>query len=164
MGLRLRLEWMGFRFNGMDDSTDIQFCQQQQTFRYSTSSAAAFFRSATSTSTAVASTYTGIVFVLCRPSIGTRNLPSFSGNCSNKQMDFSLYSQLLFSGVVFFFFFSFFFFIMARHVCVFVSGSNVDVRVTPLFLLHLLSSLHSGKSLPMRLWVEMKTKSCIDIS
>lgn len=60
-------------------------------------------------------------------------------------------------------FFSFFF-IMARHVCVFVSGSNVDVRVTPLFLLHLLSSLHSGKSLPMRLWVEMKTKSCIDIS
>ena len=145
----------------MDDSTDIQFCQQQQTFRYSTSSSAAFFRSATSTSTAVASTSTGIVFVLCRPSIGTRNLPSFSGNCSNKQMDFSLYSQLLFSGVVFlllffFFFFQsilffFFFFIMARHVCVFVSGSNVDVRVTPLFLLHLLSSLHSGKSLPMRL-------------
>lgn len=68
----------------------------------------------------------------------------------------SYFQESFFFVIVFLSFFSIysflsFFFIMARHVCVFVSGSNVDVRVTPLFLLHLLSSLHSGKSLPMRL-------------
>lgn len=77
MGLRLRLERMGFGFDGMDGR------QQQQTARTS-SAASAFLRPATSTSAAVTSTSAGIVFVGSRPSTGTRNLPSFSGNCSNK--------------------------------------------------------------------------------
>lgn len=83
MGLRLRLERMGFGFDGMDGRQQQSRQQQQQTARTS-SAASAFLRPATSTTAAVTSTSAGIVFVGSRPSIGTRNLPSFSGNCSNK--------------------------------------------------------------------------------
>ena len=76
MGLRLRLG-MGFGFTGME------FGVRRLAASSYSASATTILRPATSASAAIASTSAGAVFHV-RPSAGTRNMFSFSGNCSNK--------------------------------------------------------------------------------
>lgn len=109
MGLRLRMG-MGFRFTGMECGPIG--CRLPT----STTSTATFFRHASTASAAFTSTATGALFIRLQPSIGTRNLPSFFGNCSNKwnfcspslplhPTSFSLLHKNLFFFLLFFFFF-----------------------------------------------------------
>lgn len=131
MGLRLPLERMGFRFNGMDGGVGERRWQH----RSARAASAAFLRPATSTSAAVTSTSAGVVFHSSRPSIGTRNLPSFFGNCSNK--------------CFFFFVFNLFFFHYGAMcvVCVCVGCIvKTPLRHRKIKKKSDLSSLHSGTS------------------
>lgn len=154
MGLRLRLERMGFGFDGMDGRQQQSRQQQQQTARTSSASST-FLRPATSTTAAVTSTSAGIVFVGSRPSIGTRNLPSFSGNCSNKWISFFLF-QLSVDVFFCFFLFNLFSFHYTWRpgvcVCVFVSDGS---RPCEPFLL---PSRHLTAGRSCQASVEMKTK------